>query len=554
VELPPAILIKKPTDLPPGLRELQYRECEKDLRAFVRCAWHIVEPETPFKPNWHLDAIADHLMGVSLGHIRRLIINIPPRHGKSATTSAFWPAWEWIQWPHIRSIFLSFKMDLSLRDSVNTRRVIESEWYQARWGDRFYLLDDQNMKRRFDNDKLGFRQSNSFEAGATGEGGDKVVADDPIDLDEQDNLRAMERAAELWDGVFSSRLNDPQLGARVVIMQRMHERDLSGHLLATAGNYLHLMLPAEYDSKRKCVTFGSVRPVPLGTPSADPSPWGKRRASKVAAYQRVKFEDPRSIDDELMWPSHFTADVVAAAKTPGLGQGPWRFAAQYNQNPVPRDGEMFPPKHWQYWTRPPMTERSTLKFDDWLQSWDCTFKDLADSDYVVGQIWAKLGVNYYLIDQVRGRWSFTRTCDEIKLLSKRWPQAVRKLVEDKANGTAIMDALKKTLPGLVPVEPLGGKIARAFAVQPLQEGGNLYLPADGSEWIEGAGSKMTWVPHFAAWVPDFVTECARFPKGVNDDQVDAMTQALNYWIPKANVGIPMPIAIAKNNQPWQGIL
>ena len=177
------------------------------------------------------------------------------------------------------------------------------------------------------------------------------------------------------------------------------------------------------------------------------------------------------------------------------------------QTPSPSEGGMFRRGWWKYYKVLPK------KFDQVIQSWDCTFKDKKESDYVVGQVWGKIGADRYLLDQVRGQMSFTETLAAIKTLTAKWPQAIAKLVEDKANGPAVINVLKKEISGLVPVEPEGGKVVRATAVTPLAEAGNLYIPD----------------PSIAAWVHDYVEEFAVFPNGAHDDQVDSTTQANIYF-------------------------
>src|SRR5580658_9894510 len=164
-----------------------------------------------------------------------------------------------------------------------------------------------------------------------------------------------------------------------------------------------------------------------------------------------------------------------------------------------------------------------------IQSWDCAFKDLETSDYVVGQAWGRLRSMCFLADQVRGRMDRPATVKAVRELSQRWPQTLAKLIEDKANGTAVIQMLSRELPGILPVNPSGGKIARAAAVSPLIEAGNIYLPH----------------PQYAPWVNDFIEECAAFPNGAHDDQVDAMTQALLRWHM-----VPQEIVI-QLSQPYQ---
>lgn len=527
---------------PPAFEEMEYRYAEKDLRVFTKAAWRVLNPFTPFQQNWHLDAISDHLMGVTMGHIRRLVINIPPRHAKSTITSVFWPAWEWIQWPHIKSVYSSYKQDLSLEHSVFTRRIIESDWYQKRWSDRFMLLGDQNAKQRFDNDMTGYRIAKSFEAGPGGQGGDKLVVDDPLDPDEQQNLDRIEKINELWDSVYTTRLNDPARGSFVIIMQRLHDQDLSGHVLAQG--WVHLCLPAEYDAAKATVILGSVRPT-TSPKDSDPSPWGQQRELKICGYRKQEFEDPRDEDGELLWPDRFGPTQIAEKKHEMTS---WAYAGQFNQDPVPKDSSMFPVELWKFWERPPVHSDHPMQphFDEYLQSWDCAFKDTEDSDYVVGQVWARKGVNFYLLDQVRGQMGFGKTCLAIEKLSAKWPFVTRKLIEDKANGTAVIETLKQKLPGIIAVEPKGGKIARANATQPAHEGGNLYLPLKTAQWPTQSG----WKVLDTSFVAGFVTECARFPKTTHDDQVDSFTQAINYWLPKMRLWQSAPSDLGEQSNTW----
>ncbi len=176
----------------------------RSLREFVRQAWHIVEPSTPYVPGWHIDAMADHLEAVTRGEIRKLLINIPPRHMKSLLVSVFWPAWEWTRYPERRWLYSSYGQHLSIRDSVKCRRLIESPWYQSRWGHLFLLTGDQNTKSRFDNNRSGYRLSTSVDGAATGEGGDRVVCDDPHNIKEAESDARRKATLDWWDIVMST--------------------------------------------------------------------------------------------------------------------------------------------------------------------------------------------------------------------------------------------------------------------------------------------------------------------------------------------------------------
>ncbi len=491
-----ALLLRRPS----LLDEIDQERASRGLREFVRQAFAIIEPSTPFVPGWHIDAIIDHLEAISLGQIRNLLINVPPRHMKSLLVSVLWPAWEWIRWPERRFLYSSYAAQLSIRDSVKCRRLIESPWYQERWGDRFALTGDQNTKGRFENDRSGYRLSTSVGGAATGEGGDRVVCDDPHNVQEAESDSVRKATLDWWDIVMSTRVNDPRTAAKVVVMQRCHQRDLSGHLLEQGG-WEHLCLPAEHE-KPGCTTS-------------------------------IGWSDPRTEQSELLWPERFGPEELESLKR---SLGSYAAAGQLQQRPSPAGGGLFK-RHWfRYWqprgdNLPPvivsLPDGSQMsitaielpqRVDESLQSWDCSFKDLDTSDFVVGQVWGRVGSMYLLGDQIRARMDCPATVKAVLQLTAKWPRCLAKLIEDKANGSAVIQMLTSHIPGILPVNPEGGKIARAMAVSPLIEAGNIYLPH----------------PLFAPWVADFVEECAAFPNGAHDDQVDAMTQALLRW----NMAVP----------------
>jgi predicted phage terminase large subunit-like protein len=475
----------------------------RSFREFVYQAWPIVEPSTPFVPGWHIDTIVEHLEAISYGHIRKLLINVPPRHMKSLLVSVFWPAWEWTRWPEHRWLYSSYAANLSTRDSLVCRRLIESPWYRARWGHIFVLTGDQNVKTRFENNHSGYRLSTSVGGSVTGEGGDRLVCDDPHKVDEVESDAVRKGTIDWWDTVMSTRVNDPKTTAMVVVMQRCHQQDLSGHLLEQGG-WEHLCLPAEYEGPSRTTSIG--------------------------------FTDPRKEPGELLWPERFGRKEIDDLK---VSLGSYGAAGQLQQRPSPAGGGIIKREWFRYFQPrganlpavivrlPDGTLRSIIPIevprhvDEQIQSWDCTFKDLSTSDYVVGQVWARWGSLFLLGDQIRARLDCPATVRAVRELTQKWPGTIAKLVEDKANGSAVIQMLSREIPGLLPVNPQGGKNARAAAVSPLIEAGNVYLPH----------------PLFAPWVNDFIEECVAFPNGAHDDQVDAMTQALL----RLSVVTPQPV-------------
>jgi predicted phage terminase large subunit-like protein len=424
------------------------------------------------------------------GRIAHLIINVPPGHAKSLLTAVFWPAWVWIDHPETRWLFSSYREPLATRDSLKCRTLIQSEWYQQPWGDRFQLRGDQNQKHRFENDRTGYRVVVPMSAG-TGERGDYVVVDDPHSVDQAASDAERTAAVEWWNGSMSTRLNDPSRGHKIVIQQRLHEADLTGDLLVRGG-YEHLCLPAEFEPDRRYRTS-------------------------------IGWTDPRSTAGELLWPQRIDHAALAAFQAT---LGSFRYAGQFQQRPAPASGGMLKRHWWRYWqpreaNLPPVPARlpdGTIEqrkpvelpryLEQTIQSWDMAFKDSKNSDFVVGLVLAAKGADRYLLDQVRDRLDLPGTLLAVRRLSALWPEAHLKLVENKANGPAVIQSLHHEIGGLVEVNPEGGKMSRAAAASPQLESGNWYLPH----------------PMLKPWVEGFIAECATFPAGANDDQVDAWSQ------------------------------
>lgn len=451
---------------------------EKDFGGFIRAAWPILEPATQFSDNWHLDLLAEYLTLVRRREIKRLIINVPPRSMKSLACTVFFPSWVWATEPYTRFICSSFADSLSIKHSLDRRTVISSPWYQALWGERVKLADDQNLKSEFQNDARGVMIATSTGGGITGKGCDILIVDDPHSPAQA--LSDAERSAALrhFDYVLSTRLDDPKRGAIVVIMQRLHEQDLTGHLLAEQG-WEHICLPAVAE---------------------------RHEVWKFPITHRIVERQP----GDLLWDARFPKEALDALK---VRLGSYMYAGQIQQRPSPAEGGILKRHWWRFYETPPE------RFDQVLQSWDMTFKDTKDSDFVVGQVWGRIGADKYLLDQVRDRMSFTETVKAVRALSQRWPRARLKLVEDKANGSAVIDTLRGDIGGIVAVNPQGGKEARAHAAAPDLEAGNFYLPKN------------------APWVNDFIEEAAQFPNGGHDDQVDCWSQAAARFRVCAHSGI-----------------
>lgn len=483
------------------------------LYAFVKLAWPTIVA-SPYTDGWHIAEVCEHLEAVSRGDLRRLIINIPPGMSKSLTVSVFWPVWDWISSddggggrPDHRFMFASFDGDLSSRDALLARELLTSEWFQERWGTERLGPDEglnilgnhkpatsrgrpskRDPKKRQDTNALywnnhgGFRFSTSVGGKATGWHAHIQVVDDPTKPKDTEGGAAAARTAldgayRWWANTMASRKADPSDFSRVIMMQRIHEADLSGRMISERMGYELLRLPMRFEASNKCVTT-------IG---------GDRRTEDGALLCEARYNE-------------------LAVKETERDMGPMVAAAQLQQNPSPAGGAIFL-REWfvKRWRVLPAAIRL-------VQSWDCAFKDLNTSDFVVGQIWGVFEAEFYLVDEIRDRMSFVQTKRAIKDMRAKWPAARTIYIEDAANGPAVESSLRKSVPGLVMVPPMGSKISRAHSVSGYCEAGNV------------------WLPENAPWVAEYVEELRSFPMGINDDRVDATTQALLQLTGKADTG------------------
>jgi len=470
-----------------------------DLKDFIREAWHVVEPRTEMVPGKHIDIIAEHLQAVTDGDIQSLIINVPPGSMKSLITAVFWPAWQWGERdPSTKWLFGSYSDGVSKRDSQRMRRLIRSGWYQTRYGDKFEILRGYDTQKRYDNDQGGYRIAATVGGGGgTGDRADVVVVDDPHKASDVYYDAKRKSALRWWKEEMATRGTDPNVRF-VVIMQRLHEDDLTGNLLTEgAEDYEHLFIPFDFESSRVCETS-------------------------------IGYKDWRTEEGEQYWPEMWE---VKEAKKYQRKLGTLVAAGQLQQRPFPAGGIVFKEHNWAFWEPadedfgpvhvsddkgrtvdivPVKLEMDRITYR--MQSWDFTFKDTKASSFVCGQTWVqvrKQPANLYLVDQERGQWDFSASKDKTVSFSEKWnPEKV--IVEDKANGPAIISELKSVVPNLIARSPKGSKYARALACQPAQEAGNLILPH----------------PRIAPWVTDYIAELSAFPKSKYDDQVDSTSQAV----------------------------
>ena len=469
------------------------------LPKFVELAWDIVEPSQPFIGGWHIDEICYHLTAVSAGDIRNLLINIPPGMSKSLLACVFWGVHDWIQNTDRKWMFGSFDGGLTIRDSRRALGLVESEWFQARWPHvrKNSGQDVPGTVTEWHIHGGGWRFATSTGGKATGHHPNIKVIDDPTKpkdamISRDAMSTALENAIDWYTGTLASRQADPKTTATVIIMQRLHERDLSGYVLEEEqGKYIHLKLPMEYEPKNRCVTrwFRGV---------------GNER-------QEITGGDRRTEDGELLCPERFDRESVRDLRRT---MGSDVSSGQLDQRPNKAGGSIFREEWFRYWGVEGLYE--TLPSRMYLiQVWDFAFKGKPTRgskkrSFVAGQLWGRSGADCFLLDQERGMWGFVDSIKAVKRLTLRWPKATRKLFEDAANGPAIRDALRGKMHGIVMVPTGGGSIARAEAMSPMFEASNI------------------WIPHPSKheWVTDYKTELTAFPNGKNDDQVDCTTHAL----------------------------
>jgi len=481
----------------PTKNDVALELARRSLAEFVVQAWPIVEPDTKMLWNWHLDLLCEYLECITFGDIphvdwleandhegpiRQLIVNEPPGYMKSYIITVMWPCWEWIHTPGLRHICSSYSAGLSTRHSLFRRNIVQSEWYmeamRRSWGHPdFGMVGDQNLKTQFTNIHKGNMFSTSTGGTVQGTHGDRIIMDDPVNPEEAISEAHREKAKRFFDLTLSQRVRDKENPIYVLVMQRLHEDDLTGHLLEQGG-WVHICLPCPAVSDERYVFPRSGR------------------------VHEVK-------EGEALWPEREGLDAIANAR---VHLGEWAFAGQYLQSPSPLEGGVLKRAWWKRGTPP-------AEFDTVLQSWDMAFKGNVGSDFVAGLVIGAKGSQRWVLDCVNARMDFSRSCDSLQDVSAKWPQAIAKLVEDKANGPAIINALESKVTGLIPRNPEGGKIARVMSVQPEVEAGN---------W---------WIPHDAPWAADFIEQAAAFPNAANDDMVDGWSQGAIYLNERHGVAI-----------------
>lgn len=535
------------------LEEIEADQCRRSLSYFVRTAWRSLMPGIPLHWNWHLEEMCNHVQGMLEEWINKqrnpayelraqnLAMNCPPRSLKSTIVSVCAPAWMWLQWPSFKFLFVSANPSVKNRDAHACANLIQKDWYTSvratlaeQWPQgseerkRYEWTITRDGVEQFENSAGGIRMATSFAATITGIGADGIFIDDPNDTKKV--MAEAERAKinDTWDLALCNRVNSYTDSIRVMIMQRCHEMDLTGHWHESMPDELtvYLAMPLEYDAD-------------MAFEAQEESPFG--------------YHDPRKVPGEVIHGARFTQVVIEAERK---RLGPYGFAGQMNQKPVPLEGGAFKRAWWRFchvespdpWHHPmvgTMLEGQWQKkvdgarfiakkgngavnrpmgcdmdvaskpipfLDALIITVDATFGALKETSSRVGLLAVGIhGADRYVLEDRTLARNFVETCAAIRDLKKAFPSVSTILIERKANGQAVIDTMNSEIGGLTAIDDNSNWMVRANAMLPYVASGNWYL-LDGAPWLTA-----------------YVSEFAMFPNGAHDDRIDSSSQLSNYY-------------------------
>jgi len=485
-------------------------ECEASLATFVKMAWDQVEPGQLYVHGWHIDFISEHLEAMVDGQevdgkpYNRLLVNVPPGLMKSLLIGVFMPAWVWgpCNMPSTRFLCASHSQDLAIRDNMRMRRLIMSEWYQERWP-HVQLTSDQNQKTKFENTATGWRQATS--AGAiTGARADFVIIDDPHSVEGANSEQQRQTTVDWFLEAVPTRVNNPDRSSIIVVMQRLHQGDISGEILDRQLGYDHIMLPMLYDPLRDLPT-------------------------------KLGYSDIRTEVGDLLFPDRFPQDVVTRDRKI---MGEYAFAGQMQQEPAPRGGGIIRNESWLKWDD---TDTQFPEFDYILASLDTAYTEKSEGDYSALTVWGifsfdSVSQGNKLFGSDGKTIQIERTYGEMLpkvMLIDAWQEklpihelvkkvaatcklrkADKLLIESTAAGISVSQELRRLYSHenfAVQLQPVGrlDKMARLYSVQHLFDEGMIYAPDK-------------------VWADMVIQQVSVFPKGKHDDLVDTVSQALRH--------------------------
>lgn len=482
----------------PPTPDLEGEICRRSFATFTRKAWPVLEPSTPLDWNWHHDLLCAEIQALFESWAARkkdpdaemvfqnLLVNVPPGTMKSRIISVFAPVWAWTRWPEMTIRCLSANPRVATRDSMLSRELLMSLWYQRTFRPAWKLRDDLDGKEAYGNTAHGVRYATGMVAKVIGERTDVILIDDPHDPADVHSDAKRREPIEKYRDSLHNRVNDMRSSIRLCICQRAAEDDLSAFLLSLGWRHVNIS---------------------VDEPSKHPL-------------------DPRTKNGESMHPVRFPGHVLAAEKK---RLGSLGYATQYQQRPAPLEGNLFKRGWWRFFNldgnedlkqRPDgctrMRSRS-IKVDkfgrpelDWfMMSIDCAVKKKSEGSRTALMIIGGKGADRFVIDVMAEHLDYVGMKAAVVAMKKKHPYVTKIVVEDKAAGPNVVEELSNTVPGMVSWNPgTDEKGARAMSVTPQIEAGNVYL-LDGARWIE-----------------DFVYELSLFPNGKKDDQVDTLSMAL----------------------------
>lgn len=523
------------------------------LRQFVEEAWsEVLHPSEPLELDgaWYIDLICEWLTVITVSNavgvgrsdiadlllrpygltsettpawlleIKRLSINISPRCSKSTIVTVCWPCWEWLVMRWITYMCLSYDQGLASDHNDDRRSIIRSDWYQKLSGG-MALSNSKNRITEFKNDAQGQMVARGLNAGVTGGGGLRIIFDDGNDPNKVESLPLRTKAAKSFRDYSVTRANNPQQIYVVNVQQRTHAEDISG-IIESDPDWYRVVIPMEAE-KYEVLDF------PLSGQSVIREP------------------------GHLMHPERFPPSVISTLKRNSL-----LWAGRYQQRPMTAGGGMFKIGNWRLYVDLPACDRTIL-------SCDATFKKSDGSDFVViGAIAQKCNVrsftgtdgkliqehDYYLPGLWRAKAGITDTQNGLREMAAKYPEAITKLIEEAANGHAIIEQMSSSMHGITGYKPGSeSKLSRAGAIQPIQDAPRHSILLPIADWAKAAVISMGrdsitlaewWALHPPAhkstaehapvddWVKNFIDELALFPNGANDDQVDMLSQGINW--------------------------
>jgi predicted phage terminase large subunit-like protein len=474
------------------------------LPSFIRKVFGTVSPGETFLPNWHIEAIAYQLEQIVAGRTRRLIINQPPRSLKSISVSVAFVAWLLGRDPTLRIIVASYSAEFAIELHRQFRMVIESDWYRQLFpGTRWVKETGLELVTT----KGGSRYAVSVGGSLTGRGGDLIIVDDPLNAAEAQSEAARKKTIGWFTGSLLQRLNDKGQTPVIVMAQRLHEDDLPGHLLRTSEWKLLSLAAIATDHERIEVREGVFH---------------RRAPGEVLQPERESRETLERIRRDI---------------------GSLQFSAQYQQQPVPAEGNLVR-REWfrQYDALPSHTATTRL-----VQSWDVAAAIGDSNDYSVCTTWLVSAGQFYVVDVFRARLEYPALRRKVIELAERFsPQTI--LIEDAGFGLSLLQDLRTNLPAHMTqplgVKPVGTKSERLVAQTAKIEAGHVHLPKE------------------APWLSDFLNEMLAFPNGRHDDQVDSVSQFLNWvqgFLRYTEVIAVAPIVFSGEPRPswwgdWRGMI